>query len=157
LAIIGAFRRLKRGESIGPVEHLQGVFEIDAVVARGSGIGDVDRHTVSSAGAPDTLLVVRGGRRNVAQKDGIQGPDVDAELEGGCADERVELGAVSLEQPLELLAVVGGDLGRVFLRANHVDAAREEHEVVVVLVLFFPSDRASAATCDAGHARRLAE
>ena len=60
--------------------------KVGAVVRNRAAIGDVHCHAMAATGAASALPIVGRQRRHVAHQHRVQLTDVDAELQGGCAD-----------------------------------------------------------------------
>ena len=148
--------QVERGRIDAPVEQLQRVGEVGAVVRHGPAVRQVDRHAMAPAGATGALAVVGWQRRHIAHQHRVEPPDVDAELQRRRAHQAVHCLGLTLEQVLQPLALVGRHHGRVLFGAQHRVGAVEKLQVVVVVVLRLPFEDAVAAPGDAAAVRGLA-
>ena len=100
--------------SDGAADHLRRAAEVVLVVrVAGGAVGDDEGRLPGPSGAAGALRVVRRGGRDVAQADGGQVLDVDAELHRGRAVQHGEGGLAELLLPV--LSVKRRDLGGVLL------------------------------------------
>ena len=130
-------------------EQLRRFGEVGAIVGRRAAVGDVHRHAVAASGAASALPVVGRQRRHVAHQHGVQLADVDAEFQGGRANQAVHRVRRALEEVLQALALLVRHHRGVFLGAQHGVGAVQHLQVVVVLVFANPLDLAVAAEGEA--------
>ena len=111
-------------------DHQLGMLEKVLVVRTAEGaVGEDQRGLAAATGATAALRIVGGRGRDVAQVDGIQILDVNAQLHGGRAEQDGKLGGAKIL--LALHAQIGGDLGGVFAGRNapeFLDARAEQFD-----------------------------
>ena len=136
----------------GAAEEQQGIIEEIAVVRGAAAVGHDHRHPLLTTGSPGPLPVVRRTRRHVAHQGHVQGPDIDAHLQGRRGDQAIRAAMFGFEILLDLVADLAGHLGRVFLGADHHEGTAHQPHVVVFLVRRLRYGRAVAVVPGAGPA-----
>ena len=88
----------------------------------------------------------------VSQARGSRTVDEERRLKPGSPPD-----AITEEEVLEFFALASRNLRRVLSGPNHLGSTRQEHQIIVFLILVLPRHRTGAAAGQAGPTRRAAE